>query len=101
MKSEKYNTNIVNDVLRRQKYIERYEFKKVNYANSDSGFTSNTLNFTEIWLSFLTALKIAYVAFGRIVLHGKVGCVLLIVLFPQRKDINHEIVSMNKDPASK
>ena len=52
-------------------------------------------------MSFLTALKIAYVAFGGIVLHGKVGCVLLIVLFPQRKDINHEIVSMNEDPASK
>ena len=52
-------------------------------------------------MSFLTALKIAYVAFGRIVLHVKVGCVLLIVLFPQRKDINHEIVSMNEDPASK
>ena len=97
MKSEKYDRKIVNDV----KLIERYEFKKVNYANSDSGFTSNTLNFTTISLSFLTALKIAYVAFGRIVLHGKVGCVLLIVLFPQRKDINHEIVSMNKDPASK
>ena len=97
MKNEKYDRKIVNDV----KLIERYEFKKVNYANSDSGFTSNTLNFTTISLSFLTALKIAYVAFGRIVLHGKVGCVLLIVLFPQRKDINHEIVSMNKDPASK